>query len=174
VIGHELTHGVTQYESGLRYEGESGALNESISDVFGAVFNQWLNGWTADQPAGWLIGAGIIADKEKQTGKTCLRDMLKPAADHCISPQPDSYANFDPTADVHYNSGITNRAFALFAQAAGGKSWERAIEVWYAASTDKRLSSEATFAQFAALTLDAAGELKSRLKEAWQTVKVPV
>src|SRR5262245_51584036 len=42
VIGHELTHGVTQNESGLRYEGESGALNESISDCFGAVFNQWV------------------------------------------------------------------------------------------------------------------------------------
>ena len=54
VIGHELTHGVTQNESALRYEGESGALNESISDVFGVVFNQWLNQWPVTEPRGWL------------------------------------------------------------------------------------------------------------------------
>ena len=50
VIGHELTHGVTQHESALQYEGEPGALNESISDCFGAVFNQWINRWPASEP----------------------------------------------------------------------------------------------------------------------------
>jgi hypothetical protein len=69
VIGHELTHGVTQYESGLRYEGESGALNESISDVFGAVFNQWLNQWPASEPKGWLIGLGSWARDRKPTAR---------------------------------------------------------------------------------------------------------
>src|SRR6266481_1763339 len=84
-----------------------GALNESISDVFGAVFNQRLNNWPASAREGWLIGAGIVANPEKQAGKTCLRDMLEPTAAHCISEQPDSYENFDPTADVHYKSRYT-------------------------------------------------------------------
>jgi Zn-dependent metalloprotease len=65
VIGHELTHGVTQNESGLRYEGESGALNESISDCFGAAFNQWVGKTPASKDEGWLIGAGIMGPMPK-------------------------------------------------------------------------------------------------------------
>src|SRR3990167_4225909 len=42
VIGHELTHGVTQYAAGLIYQGQPGALNEHISDVFGAMMEQYL------------------------------------------------------------------------------------------------------------------------------------
>jgi Zn-dependent metalloprotease len=179
VIGHELTHGVTQYESGLRYEGESGALNESISDVFGAVFNQWLNQWPASNPQGWLIGAGIMGTRAKNAGKTCLRDMLEPSATHCLSPQPDSYTHFDPTADVHENSGIPNKAFAVFAQAVGGNAWEQAIKVWYAACIDRHLSSNATFVDFARLTVEAAQQaggnvLADKARQAWQQVALPL
>jgi Zn-dependent metalloprotease len=46
VIGHELTHGVTQHSLGLSYSGEAGGLNESISDVFGSMFRQWEKGQT--------------------------------------------------------------------------------------------------------------------------------
>src|SRR5690606_30719624 len=55
VIGHGLTHGVTQFASGLVYRGQSGALNESVSDVFGALVEQYARGQTSEQ-AGWLIG----------------------------------------------------------------------------------------------------------------------
>lgn len=175
VIAHELTHGVTQYESGLKYEGEPGALNESISDVFGAVFNQWVNKWPASEAKGWLIGAGIIAEPSRAK-YACLRDMLDPAAAHCLSPQPDSYDKFDPTADVHDNSGIPNKAFALFARALGGNSWERAIQVWYRAATVDPIGSNATFVQFARATLTearAAG-VEAPLRQAWQAVRVPL
>jgi Zn-dependent metalloprotease len=175
VIGHELTHGVTQFESGLRYEGESGALNESISDVFGAVFHQWFRGWPASRPEGWLIGALILGPSAKAKGKSCLRDMLQPSAGHCLSPQPGSYKKFDPTADVHTNSGIPNKAFALFAQAVGGNAWERAIKVWYQACTGRRLASNATFVDFARLTIDAAGTMGvgAQAQAAWRQVDVP-
>ena len=176
VIGHELTHGVTQNESGLRYEGESGALNESISDCFGAAFNQWLNKWDVREPKAWLIGAGIMGPRATAAGRTCLRDMVQPSAAHCLSPQPESYQQFDPTGDVHENSGIANKAFALFAQAAGGKVSDRAIKVWYAACSDRRLPSTATFAEFAALTIEAAAKqgLGDQAKQAWAEVKVPI
>ena len=59
VIGHELTHGVTQYEAGLEYKGQSGALNESFSDVFGSLVKQWNLKQTAAQ-ADWLIGDGLF------------------------------------------------------------------------------------------------------------------
>src|SRR5262249_55590064 len=59
VIGHELTHGVTEFTAGLEYHNQSGALNESISDVFGSLIKQWSLQQTAAQ-ADWLIGAEVF------------------------------------------------------------------------------------------------------------------
>ena len=59
VIGHELTHGVTQFTAGLNYSDEPGALNESVSDVFGAMFHQWRRKQTVAQ-ADWLVGPGVL------------------------------------------------------------------------------------------------------------------
>uniref|UniRef100_UPI0034DB1F06 M4 family metallopeptidase n=1 Tax=Streptomyces adonidis TaxID=3231367 RepID=UPI0034DB1F06 len=74
VIGHELTHGVTQYTANLTYFGQPGALNESMSDVFGSLIKQYSLGQTADQ-ADWLIGAGLLAPRV--TG-VALRSMKAP------------------------------------------------------------------------------------------------
>ncbi len=60
VMGHELTHAVTSRTSGLVYSGQSGALNEHVSDVFGSLVKQRQAGQTADQ-ADWLIGQGLLA-----------------------------------------------------------------------------------------------------------------
>ena len=59
VIGHELTHGVTENTAGLEYHNQSGALNESLSDVFGSVIEQWSLNQTAEN-ARWLIGPEIF------------------------------------------------------------------------------------------------------------------
>jgi Zn-dependent metalloprotease len=59
VVGHELTHGVTQCTAGLSYKGQSGALNQSMSDVFGSLVKQMAAGQTPDK-ADWLIGAGLF------------------------------------------------------------------------------------------------------------------
>jgi Zn-dependent metalloprotease len=182
VIGHELTHGVTQNESGLRYEGESGALNESISDCFGAVFNQWSRKMPASNNDGWLIGAGIMGPDAKDKGLVCLRDMVDPTASHCLSPQPASYDHFDPSADVHDNSGIPNHAFALFARQVGGNAYDSPIKVWYNACTGRRLSSNATIADFAQSTINATDQwtgsdkatLARAVRDAWAAVKVPL
>src|SRR6266566_1018856 len=74
VIGHELTHGVTGSESNLTYQGQSGALNESISDVFGSLVKQYKLTQTADT-ADWLIGAGLLATGIKGVA---LRSMKAP------------------------------------------------------------------------------------------------
>jgi Zn-dependent metalloprotease len=177
VIGHELTHGVTQNESALRYEGESGALNESISDVFGTVFNQWLNQWTVTEPKGWLVGAGIIAGAAQAKGFTCLRDMVAPSAQHCLSPQPENYSEIDPTADVHENSGVPNKAFALFARALGGQAWTTAIKTWYDTCTSRQLRTDATFTEFATMTVTSADKIggaaaADACRNGWATVGV--
>src|SRR3954447_7733486 len=74
VIGHELTHGVTENEAGLIYWGQSGALNESVSDVFGSLVKQYANQQTADD-ADWLIGAELLTD---QVNGVALRNMAEP------------------------------------------------------------------------------------------------
>ena len=73
VIGHELTHGVTQYTAGLEYRVQPGALNESFSDVFGSLAKQYSLGQTADQ-ADWRIGDGLLVPEFGEA----LRSMSDP------------------------------------------------------------------------------------------------
>jgi Zn-dependent metalloprotease len=74
VTAHELTHGVTEKTAGLEYQGQSGALNESCSDVFGIMVKQWKLGQSSED-ANWLIGEGIWA---KGINGRALRDMQNP------------------------------------------------------------------------------------------------
>ena len=161
VVGHELTHGVTQHEADLTYTGQAGALNESMSDVFGSLIKQYALGQSAAE-ADWLIGAGLLAPHV--TG-SALRSMKAPgtAYDDDVlgrDPQPATMADYVHTTDdnggVHINSGIPNHAFYLFATELGGPAWERAGQVWYDVLTGGDLARDASFADFAGLTVRAA------------------
>jgi Zn-dependent metalloprotease len=163
VIGHELTHGVTQYTANLTYRGQSGALNESVSDVFGSMVKQYQLGQTADQ-ADWLIGAGLFAPT---VNGVALRSMKAPGTAYDDpnlgrDPQPATMSDYlDTTEDdggVHINSGIPNRAFYLAATGIGGTSWEGAGQVWYDVLTGGKLPAAATFATFGSATVRAAQE----------------
>ncbi|MET1038290.1 MAG: M4 family metallopeptidase [Aeromicrobium sp.] len=185
VIGHELAHGVTQHTADLVYEGQSGALNESLSDVFGALVEQHSRGQSAAE-ASWLIGEGLFTD---QVEGTALRSMKAPgtAYDDDVlgkDPQPATMDDYIDTTDdnggVHLNSGIPNHAFYLAATALGGNAWDKAGPIWYDALTGG-LSSTATFAEFAAATTAAAAERfgegspeQAAVAEAWSTVGLPV
>ena len=161
VIGHELTHGVTQYSANLAYQGQPGALNEHVSDAFGAMVEQRSLGQSAAQ-ASWLIGAGLFTPAVRGEA---LRSMKAPgtAYDDPVlgrDPQPATMAGYVETGDdsggVHLNSGIPNRAFYVTATALGGSSWERAGRVWYDTLTGP-LAPDVGFVGFARATLDAAG-----------------
>ncbi len=176
VVAHELTHGVTQYSvpgGGLTYEGQSGALNESISDAIGSVVKQWKLGQTVDE-ADWLIGQGIMAPA---AGKA-LRSMKSPGdttQTWAGDDQPMNMSGFDPDGDVHTNSGIPNHAFYLAATALGGQSWREAGPIWYKALS--LLTPNATFADAAAATAQAAGLLfgakqQQAVSAAWKQVGV--
>ncbi len=145
IMGHELTHGVTEYAGPLVYAGQSGALNESVSDVFGSLVKQRLLNQTADQ-ADWLIGAGLFAE---DVHGEALRSMREPgtAYDDPVlgkDPQPahmdDYIRTFEDNGGVHINSGIPNRAFYLAAAALGGHAWEKAGRIWYDTLRDQSLS----------------------------------
>ena len=174
VIAHELTHGVTQFTvpGGLDYVDQSGALNESISDVFGSVVKQWKLGQNVKQ-ADWLIGAGILAP---EAGKA-LRSMKDPGNTKITwvgDDQPKTMDKYVEGGDVHTNSGIPNHAFYLAAMALGGNSWGDAATIWYRAMP--MLTPNATFADAAKATIAAAAALgkkqKAAVTKAWKAVKV--
>ncbi|MGI8900739.1 MAG: protealysin inhibitor emfourin [Nocardioides sp.] len=180
VLAHEFTHGVTQHTSGFDYSGQSGALNESMSDVFAACLKQRLLGHRVDE-ADWLIGEGIFLPT---VHGRALRSMSEPgtAYDDPVlgqDPQVASMADYvDTTEDnggVHLNSGIPNRAFHLAAVGIGGVAWEVPGRIWYAALTSG-IGPTANFADFAVATLDAASavseEARSAVAAAWSVVGV--
>lgn len=178
VVCHELTHGVTQFTAGLDYSDEPGALNESVSDVFGTMFRQWRHKQTTAD-ADWLIGADIMGPAAIAKGFRCLRDLANPGAKHCLSPQPSHYGDYVRGGDPHINSGIPNHAFYLAATAVGGRSWEKVGKVWYAALTSEKAGPSMQFHAFADLTRSAAQSLfpsdKSvyrGVNDAWDTVGV--
>ncbi|MBQ3358196.1 MAG: M4 family metallopeptidase [Microbacterium sp.] len=180
VIGHELAHGVVQHTANLEYQGQPGALNESIADVFGALTEQYAQGQSAAD-ATWLIGAEIFTEAVEGVA---LRSMIAPGTAYDDDelgkdPQPDHMSGFVRTTEdnggVHINSGIPNRAFALFATDLGGNAWETAGSVWYRALTGG-LSSTATFTAFADATVAAASDVDeataTAARRAWTTVGV--
>ncbi|HEY6194643.1 MAG TPA: M4 family metallopeptidase [Candidatus Eisenbacteria bacterium] len=183
IIGHELTHGVTQYSAGLDYQGQSGALNEHMSDVFGSLVKQYMLKQTVKQ-ADWLIGEGLWAPG---VHAVALRSMKSPGTaydDPRIGkdPQPahmDGYVDTeDDNGGVHINSGIPNHAFYLAAAGFGGKAWLKAGKVWYSALT-KALHRDADFMVAASATVDAAGTAfgtkgASVVRTAWKRVGIDV
>ena len=185
VIGHELTHGVTQFEANLTYAGQSGALNESMSDVFGSLVKQYLRGQSAAQ-ADWIIGEGLFTANVNGVG---IRSMKAPgtAYDDPVlgkDPQPahmDDYVNtLEDNGGVHINSGIPNHAFYTAATSLGGNAWEKMGVIWYKALTDK-LGATSNFQNAADLTYEAAGELygvgsdeQTSVKVGWAKVGITV
>jgi Zn-dependent metalloprotease len=176
VIGHELTHGVTQHEANLEYSGQSGALNESVSDVFGIQVKQMALGQTVEQ-SDWLIGADIVGPDLSPA----LRSMKEPGTANPHDDQPSDMDGYVDGGDVHTNSGIPNRAFCVVATTLGGHSWDAAGPIWYAALTDPHLTSSASFAEFARLTLkhaqQAHGDQSAEadaVRAGWEAVKVPL
>ncbi len=177
VLAHEFAHAVTESTAGLVYRGQSGALNESVSDVFAICLKQRLLGQDAAS-GGWLIGEELFLPTVQARG---LRDMAAPGTAYDDprlgqDPQPAHMDDFVVTTDdnggVHINSGIPNRAFHLAAVAIGGSSLEGAGRVWYAALTSGDVSPRADFAAFAAATVAAAGEHADVVRSAWQQVGV--
>lgn len=184
VTGHELTHGVTQHTANLDYEGQSGALNEHLSDVFGSMVKQRQLEQSAAE-ADWIIGEGIFVEGINGVG---LRSMKEPGTAYDDpklgkDPQPAHMDDYVETAEdnggVHINSGIPNKAFYLAATEIGGNSWDGAGQIWYKTLTEGQLAKNADFATFAQATIDTAkamhGENSTQAQavaSAWEQVGV--
>ena len=185
IIGHELTHGVTQYEAALVYRNQPGALNEHFSDVFGSLVKQRSLNQQANQ-ADWLIGQGLFT---ANVNGVAIRSMKEPgtAYDDPVlgkDPQPGHMDTFVVTSSdnggVHINSGIPNRAFFVVATELGGFAWEKAGKIWYdtlsnelQAQSNFQNAADATYLVAAKLFGDGSLEQQA-VKKGWAAVGINV
>jgi Zn-dependent metalloprotease len=179
VVGHEMAHGVTERTADLRYRGQSGALNESWSDVFGELIEQWhenrsgFSTTSGARAADWMIGEDIFTPGKNGDA---LRSMKAPGTAHPGDPQPAHMRDYkNMTGDnggVHINSGIPNKAAYEAAIRLGG---EKTAKIWYHALTNY-LTSTSQFSDAANATLSAARDLFKEgpevqaVRDAWNSV----
>jgi Zn-dependent metalloprotease len=181
VVVHELTHAVTQYTANLKYKDQAGALNESISDVFACMAEQWHFRQTSEK-GDWILGQNLFPLKRRGTA---LRSLKAPGTayddelgkDTQVAHMRDYVKIEGDNGGVHKYSGIPNHAFYLAAVKLGGNSWERAGRIWYTTLLDGRLKNNSTFKEFADLTVDNAANLfgssvSGTVRKAWVAVGV--
>ncbi len=164
VIGHEYTHSVVDATSRLAYEGQSGALNEHLADLFGVMIQENFE----HNANPWLVGEGVLKPV-LQAKVEALRDMMHP--EKGLNPQPGKVSQIKPKyamgcvasssndqCGVHSSSGIPNRAAALIVSQLG---WEKTKNIFYRVMT-QRLRSTSNFADYRKQALDeCASKLSS-------------
>jgi Zn-dependent metalloprotease len=163
VTTHELTHAVTSSESNLTYSGESGGLNEAMSDIFGAYCESYASGTWSTSNAVFMVGDDIWTPA---TPGDALRYLYDPAKDGVSL---DYWTSTAGSKDVHYSSGIANLAFKLLSTGGThprGKSTtvvtgigvQKAGAIFYKANVDL-MTASTTFAQAKTYTEQAATAL---------------
>jgi vibriolysin len=173
VVSHEINHGFTTFHSDLIYSGQSGGNNESFSDIAGTIAEFFSEGDAAD----WDLGTDIFQ------ADTALRFMCDPTAD---GSSIDNAADYTPGLDVHYSSGVMNKAFCHTARrfssgdptgAATVEGVRRAGAAWYEANASYWTTSS-NFRQACQGILSAAAALGfseteiGQIRTSWDDVGV--
>jgi thermolysin len=184
IVGHELTHGVTDYSSDLIYQGESGALNEAFSDIMGTSVEFFYQA-----PGGGLMSADYLLGEDVFVPGG-VRSMANPAAFGGPDHYSRRYTGTDDNGGVHTNAGIPNHAFylaieggtnrtsGLSVQGVGAANREQIEKVFYRAFVFL-LPPNATFSVARSATIQAARDLygggsavERTVTEAWTAVGV--
>jgi Zn-dependent metalloprotease len=188
-VGHEMQHGVTQFTANLINSGESGALNESWSDVFGAMLERYVKGESADT---WKIfeqcwTPQIAGDAERYMDTPHSASNKGLTADDDPDHYDERYLGTADNGGIHVNSGIPNKVFYLVAKGGthhrGGSMTgigaDAAEKIWYKALTSY-MTSNTTFAGARVATLNAAAALYglgsiqyNAVGQAWTLCGVP-
>lgn len=172
IMAHEFGHALVSLGPKLTYQGEPGALNEHLADVFGTTVQQY----TSQDQHDWRIGQEILVDRA-----SAVRDMLNPGTAYnnpMLGKDPqvghmDQYKKVSAdNGGVHINSGIPNRAFALLCEATGEPSWGRPLAMWRRAMQD--LKPRSTFKELALGTWTHSGGLNPAVREAWAKVGITI
>ncbi len=143
VSAHEVSHGFTEQNSSLIYSDQSGGINEAFSDMAGEAAENYMNGSND-----WLVGAQIFK------GNGALRYMCDPPQDGASIGHASSYYS---GLDVHYSSGVYNKAFCLLAKSAGW-STQSAFQT-FARANQNYWTPSVTYDQAADGVCDAATAL---------------
>lgn len=159
VVAHEFTHAVTQYTANLEYRNQPGAINESMSDVFGILCE-------GEEPQWWLMGEDCYTPNR---AGDALRDAKNPGA--VDQPQPahmNEYRNVSyDNGGVHINSGIPNKAFYHIASTIGfddsGKIYYRALTTY--------LTSQSDFMDLRNAVLQSASDIFGASSSQYQAVQ---
>ena len=143
VVAHEFTHGVTQYESNLFYYYQSGAINESLSDLWGEYYDQTNGLGTDTAGAKWQMSEDV-------SGLGAIRSMSNPP----LFNDPDRMSSVNyyegeiDNGGVHSNSGVNNKAIYLLVDGGtfNGKTvtalgWQKTAAIYYEANTNLLLSA---------------------------------
>ena len=126
ITGHEISHGFTEQHSGLEYDGQSGGMNEAFSDMAGEAVKYFDRGSNDFMPGADMVKPATVP----LLGLAALRDMCTPSNDGASI---DNAADYRDGLDVHYSSGVYNRAFCTLAKA-GGWNARKAFEVFHDAN----------------------------------------
>lgn len=183
VVVHEFTHALTQWTSGLQYHDQSGALNESFSDVIGVVAEQQYHNQSFGD-ATWLVGKECL---QPGVNGVAIRSMSAPGTAYDDprlgkDPQPAHMKDFVGTTSdfggVHINSGIPNHAFYNACRRVGGNSWQNIGPIWYYTMVNA-VKSDCGFAEFARLTVLSAvtgwgRDTATAVSQAWGDVGIIV
>jgi vibriolysin len=182
VTAHEMTHAVTENESGLVYSGEPGGMNEALSDIFGAFVEAWVDGGKSGTNLSisndtFLVGEDILPPY--------LRSMCDPAADGASK---DIWTSSVGNVDVHYSSGVPNLMFCLLTKGGmhprgktttnvPGIGMDKAIRIIYKAQVDimtsnTKMAGMRTAMEQAATALGYDQATKDAVGCAWAAVGV--
>lgn len=185
IVAHEITHGVTEFTSDLVYRNESGALNESFSDIIGTAVEAFFQ-----PPGSGVMQADYLIAEDIVRGSRGIRSMANPMAFNDPDHYSIRYEGLDDNGGVHINSGISNHAFylaveggtnrvsGLAVQGVGSANRVQIETVFYRAVT-QLLPSNATFSMARGATIQAArdlygagGPVERAITEAWAAVGV--
>lgn len=177
IFAHEFGHKVVDAGPKLEYAGEPGALNEHFADVLGACVRFSQRDQDLAEESDWRIGDTLFLD-----GTSCLRNMKAPGTaysnallgkDPQVGHMSQYVHTFKDNGGVHLNSGIPNRAFALFVEASGLRMCEEPLRIWL--RTLAMSGPLTNFFHFAQASVSAAGEeLGGLVRGAWAEVGVNV
>jgi Zn-dependent metalloprotease/subtilisin-like proprotein convertase family protein len=182
IAGHEITHGLTERTAGLQYRGESGGINESMSDIMGKGVEWYAAQQNPNVKFSWGVGESVWTPG---TEGDALRYMDDPTADGY---SVDNYKNYPKQTEVHGSSGIMNNAFVLLVQGGTNKTsgitvqsdvgMEKSLKIFGRALTTY-MTPTTTFAQARTATIQAATDLYGAdsaevkaVQDAWTAVGV--
>ncbi len=173
IAGHEMTHGVTSATADLIYDDQSGGLNEAMSDIFGTMVEYYAADHGATTTPDYLIGEDVYTPGIPGDAP---RSMSDPTMD---GKSIDNFEDYNDDVDVHYSSGIANKAFYLLAEGDNtvtGIGREKAEKIFYNALAFYMIPSE-TFSQARADTIFVAEDLygiseANSVGNAWDAVGV--